>query len=130
MTILQDQETPSVDVPTWKFVLGTIRFRWWYYLFNNLAFNLMTLAWLVPGLITRAVFNLLSGNAPARSMRPLRTCCDALPLTGRSRTAPSTAAPLANLYHRDPRVANRGGLRLTPPRSFHRRDPARTVGAW
>lgn len=66
MTILQDQETPSVDVPTWKFVLGTIRFRWWYYLFNNLAFNLMTLAWLVPGLITRAVFDLLSGNAPAR----------------------------------------------------------------
>ncbi|MCX6048763.1 MAG: ABC transporter ATP-binding protein, partial [Chloroflexi bacterium] len=54
------------DVPTWKFVWGAIRFRKWYYLFNNLALTTMMLGWLVPGLVTREVFNLLSGNAPAR----------------------------------------------------------------
>lgn len=66
MTIVQDQEAPRIDVPTWRFVLGTIRFRGWYYLFNGLALNIMMLAWLTPGLVTRAVFNLLAGNAPAR----------------------------------------------------------------
>jgi len=66
MSTLQDQEAPPIDVPTWKSIWGTIRFRGWYYLFNNLALNIMMLAWLTPGLVTRAVFNQLSGNAPAR----------------------------------------------------------------
>jgi ATP-binding cassette subfamily B protein len=46
--------------------VGVVHFRKWRYLFNNLSFNLMMLAWLVPGLVTREFFNLITGDAPAR----------------------------------------------------------------
>jgi ATP-binding cassette subfamily B protein len=66
MTTLQDEETPRIDVPTWKFIWGAIRFRPRYFLLNNLAMTVMMLCWLAPGLITREVFNLLTNDAPAR----------------------------------------------------------------
>ncbi|NJN98583.1 MAG: hypothetical protein HC875_33075 [Anaerolineales bacterium] len=46
-------EVPTVDVPTWKFVWGLIRYRPWLYLFNNLAVTTMMLGWLIPGLVVR-----------------------------------------------------------------------------
>jgi ATP-binding cassette subfamily B protein len=61
-----EEPIPKVGVPTWKFIWELVRFRWRYYLFNNLAFNVMILGWLVPGLITREFFNLISPDAPAR----------------------------------------------------------------
>jgi ATP-binding cassette subfamily B protein len=63
----QAPESPSTrSVPTWRFIWGVVYFRRWRYLFNNLSFNLMMLAWLVPGLVTREFFNLVTGDAPAR----------------------------------------------------------------
>lgn len=58
-------ETPTVGVPTWKFVWGIIRFRPWLYFFNNLAVTTMMLSWLIPGLVIREFFNHLSGEAAA-----------------------------------------------------------------
>lgn len=60
------EDTPTVDVPTWKFIWGIITFRGRYYLFNNIAFIIMILGWLVPGLITREFFNLITPDTPAR----------------------------------------------------------------
>lgn len=59
------QDSPSIDVPTWKFVWGIIRFRPWLYLFNNLAVATMMLGWLIPGLVVREFFNLLSAETTA-----------------------------------------------------------------
>ncbi len=64
--IENEEITPTVDVPTWKFLWGIITFRGRYYLLNNIAFIIMTLGWLVPGLITREFFNLITPNTPAR----------------------------------------------------------------
>ncbi|MEM7028310.1 MAG: ABC transporter ATP-binding protein [Chloroflexota bacterium] len=62
---IDNDEAYRIDVPTWKFVWGLIRFRGIIYLFNNLAMIIMTLGWLIPGLVTREFFNLLSDNEPA-----------------------------------------------------------------
>jgi ATP-binding cassette subfamily B protein len=61
-----EEEVVKVGVPTWRFILGVVRFRRWRYLLNHLALDLMMLAWLVPGLVTREFFNLITGDAPAR----------------------------------------------------------------
>jgi ATP-binding cassette subfamily B protein len=66
MTTPQPEETFEVGVPTWKFIWGTIRFQPWRYLFNNLAFNVNTLSWLILGLISRAFFDLITDEATAR----------------------------------------------------------------
>jgi len=58
-------DLPNVGVPTWKFIWGVIRFRPWLYLFNNIAVITVMLGWLIPGLIMREFFNLLTEPAPA-----------------------------------------------------------------
>src|SRR5689334_12136615 len=60
------EDTPRVDVPTWKFIWGIITFRGRYFLGNNIAFIIMILGWLVPGLITREFFNIITPGATAR----------------------------------------------------------------
>ncbi|MCC6454039.1 MAG: ABC transporter ATP-binding protein [Caldilineaceae bacterium] len=62
----KEEEIPPVGEPTWKFIWGIITFRGRYYLFNNIAFIVMILGWLVPGLITREFFNLITPDAQAR----------------------------------------------------------------
>jgi ATP-binding cassette subfamily B protein len=62
----KEEDVPGVGVPTWKFIWGIIRFRGRYYLFNGLAFVVMILGWLVPGLVTREFFNLITPGATAR----------------------------------------------------------------
>lgn len=66
MTISTHEDAPDIGVPTWKFIWGTIRFRPWYYLFNNLSLSILMLMLLVPGLVMREFFNLLTGDAPVR----------------------------------------------------------------
>src|SRR4051812_11359609 len=61
----KNDESVEVGVPTWKFIWGLISFRSRYYTLNNLSFVLMMLGWLVPGLVTKAFFDLLTGDAPA-----------------------------------------------------------------
>ncbi|MEM7111365.1 MAG: ABC transporter ATP-binding protein [Chloroflexota bacterium] len=55
----------TLNVPTWKFVWRMILFRRWQYLFDALAFLARILVMLIPGLVTREFFNLLSGEAVA-----------------------------------------------------------------
>ncbi len=59
------QEYPDVGVPTWKFIWGVIRFSPWLYLFNGIALCTVLLGLLVPGLVTREFFNLITGSAAA-----------------------------------------------------------------
>ena len=58
------QTTYDVGVPTRKFTWQMIRFRPWQFVFNLLAFCTRMLALLLPGLVTREFFNLLTGDAP------------------------------------------------------------------
>jgi ATP-binding cassette, subfamily B, bacterial len=55
----------TATIPTWKVVWGAIRFRPWQYLFNHIAALGMGLGWLVPGLVTRHFFNLVTDEAAA-----------------------------------------------------------------
>jgi ATP-binding cassette subfamily B protein len=54
------RKQPRLDMPTWKFVWRLIRFQGVRYLFNNLSMTVLLLADLVPGLVSRGVFDLLS----------------------------------------------------------------------
>lgn len=65
LTTPQNEDAPEVGVPTWKFIWGVIRFRPWLYIFNNIALTTVMLGWLVPGLIAREFFNLITGEATA-----------------------------------------------------------------
>lgn len=51
--------------PTWKFVLQAIRFRWKFHLFNLIALTTVMLGRLIPGLVMREFFNILTSNAIA-----------------------------------------------------------------
>ena len=51
---------------TWQFVVRLVRYRPWLYLASTSLWNLFLILPLVPGLITRAIFNTLTGDAPAR----------------------------------------------------------------
>ena len=64
MTTRTVDDAPEIGVPTWKFVWGAIRFRPWIYVFNNVALSSVMLLLLVPGLVIREFFNLLTGDAP------------------------------------------------------------------
>jgi len=59
------QSLPPADTPTWKLIWRLIRFQPLPYVFNNLAEVALMLAELVPGLVSREFFNLLSHQAPA-----------------------------------------------------------------
>lgn len=65
-TINDNEEAPRVDVPTWKFIWGTIRFQPVRYLFNNLAMLALMMGWQFPGLLVAEFFDNLTGSAPAR----------------------------------------------------------------
>jgi len=56
---------PRADLPTWKLIGRLIRFRPVPFIFNNLALTAIMLGELVPGLVSREFFNLLSHQAPA-----------------------------------------------------------------
>lgn len=60
-----DPHLPRVGIPTWKFIWRAIRFQPVRYFFNNMAMAALTLGDLVPGLVSREVFNLLTGHADA-----------------------------------------------------------------
>lgn len=62
----EEEEAPRINVPTWKFLWGVVRFQPVRFLFNNLAMVGLLLAWQFPGLISREFFDLLSGSAPVR----------------------------------------------------------------
>jgi ATP-binding cassette subfamily B protein len=59
------QPLPPADTPTWKLIWRLIRFQPLPYVFNNLSEVALMLAELVPGLVSREFFNLLSHQAPA-----------------------------------------------------------------
>lgn len=61
---MAQQETATM--PTWQFVLAMIRYQKWRYLYNTVGFTVMATSWLIPGLVTREFFNLISGEAAAR----------------------------------------------------------------
>jgi ATP-binding cassette subfamily B protein len=60
----ENKKVMDVGVPTWKFIWEIIRYQPVRYLFNMLAMFAMMLAWLIPGLVIREFFNLLSGDTP------------------------------------------------------------------
>ncbi|HMP39605.1 MAG TPA: ABC transporter ATP-binding protein [Roseiflexaceae bacterium] len=63
---IADTDEPRIDIPTWKFIWGVIRFQPVRYFFNNMGMILTMLAWQIPGLISREFFNALSGQAAVR----------------------------------------------------------------
>lgn len=56
---------PTVDVPTWKFILRLIRFKPWPHFFNLLALIALILGQLGPPLVIRYFFDLLTNEATA-----------------------------------------------------------------
>ncbi len=62
----KEEEAPRIALPTWKFILGVIKFQRVRYLFNLLAMVMLMLAWQIPGLITREFFNLLTNSEPVQ----------------------------------------------------------------
>ena len=61
MTTIAQEKT----IPTWKVIWGLIRFRPVRYFFNNLSVQLILMGWLLPGLIIREFFNLITDDAQA-----------------------------------------------------------------
>jgi ATP-binding cassette, subfamily B, bacterial len=61
-----EDDLPRIQVPTWKFIWGTIRYNPVRYLFNNLAMLAVTMGWMIPGLVNREFFNNLTNAAPVR----------------------------------------------------------------
>lgn len=66
MTRTQEKDTPYVGIPTWKFIWNVIRFRAWRYMFAIIARSINMLCWLVPGLVAREFFTLITDGAQAR----------------------------------------------------------------
>ena len=64
MTTPSDTTLPPATLPTWKFVLALIQFQRWRFLANMVSFTTMIVSWLAPAWITRAFFNLITGDAP------------------------------------------------------------------
>ena len=56
---------PTVNVPTWKFILKLIRFRPWPYFFNLLSLIALMLGQLGPPPVIRHFFDLLTNEAAA-----------------------------------------------------------------
>ena len=54
-------------LPTWRVVLSLIRFRSWLWVFDLAAITVRQMCWgVVSGLVMRAFFDLLTGDAPVR----------------------------------------------------------------
>ncbi|MAU01010.1 MAG: ABC transporter ATP-binding protein [Anaerolineaceae bacterium] len=56
---------PTVNVPTWKFILELIRFKPWPHFFNLLSLIALMLGQLGPPLVIRHFFDLLTNEAAA-----------------------------------------------------------------
>ena len=56
---------PMAEAPTWKFILGLIRFRPWPHFFNLLSIITLLLGILGPPLVIRYFFDLLTNEAQA-----------------------------------------------------------------
>lgn len=56
----------SARMLPWKFAWGAIRFQPWRHLFDNIILLVVFFGWLIPGLVTREFFNLISNEASAR----------------------------------------------------------------
>ncbi|MCB8925832.1 MAG: ABC transporter ATP-binding protein [Ardenticatenaceae bacterium] len=56
---------PVAEAPTWKFILGLIRFRPWPHFFNLLSIITLLLGILGPPLVIRYFFDLLTNEAQA-----------------------------------------------------------------
>ncbi len=63
-TSLFEEKTNNNGIPTWKFIWQIIAFQPKRYLFNNMALTSLLMGWLVPALVIREFFNLISGDAP------------------------------------------------------------------
>lgn len=57
--------TPVASLPAWFVIWKLVCFRWKLWLANFLAMMLLNFAYLIPGLVLRWFFNLLSHHAPA-----------------------------------------------------------------
>ena len=66
MSFSHNGEVANVNIPTWKFIWASIRFRPWRYLGDVAARSLTSLSWLLPGLAVREFFNLITDSAQAR----------------------------------------------------------------
>ncbi|HET7036477.1 MAG TPA: ABC transporter ATP-binding protein [Thermomicrobiaceae bacterium] len=53
------------SLPTWRYLLGMARYLWWIFLLEALLWAILNLSGLLPGLIARAFFNNLTGQAPS-----------------------------------------------------------------
>lgn len=60
------QQQQTVTMSTWQFVLAMIQYQKWRYLYNTVGFTVLATSWLIPGLVTREFFNLISERASAR----------------------------------------------------------------
>jgi ATP-binding cassette subfamily B protein len=58
------EKEPKV-AQTWWFIWRAIHFQSWRYIFSTFARSLRGLCWLVPGLVAREFFNLVTGKALA-----------------------------------------------------------------
>ncbi len=59
-----EKETKAPTLPAWKVILRAIRFRPWYWVMDLGAVTLVRTFWqITPGLILRAFFDLLTGEA-------------------------------------------------------------------
>jgi ATP-binding cassette subfamily B protein len=56
----------STDISVWEYLAASVYFRPGRYLLGMLARSLTWLVWLVPGLVVREFFNLLTNSAQAR----------------------------------------------------------------
>lgn len=66
MSISRNAEFTRVNIATWKFIWASIRFRPWRYLLGIATRTLASLSWLIPGIVVREFFNLLTDSAQAR----------------------------------------------------------------
>ena len=61
------QSKNSARLPAWRVVLSLVRFRPWLWLFDLAAISVGQMCWgVVSGLVMRAFFDLLTGDAPVR----------------------------------------------------------------
>jgi ATP-binding cassette, subfamily B, bacterial len=60
---MSDTKKKAMPLPAWKVILATIRFRPRLWLFNTLSLFFLTAFFMLPGIVSREFFNLMSGEA-------------------------------------------------------------------
>src|SRR5262245_36185251 len=51
------------QLPTWRYLLHMVRYRPWLYLLHAILWGTFSLSWLLAGLVARAFFDTLTGQA-------------------------------------------------------------------